>query len=151
MLFVLYFQKETKQRRLKMKNVLKDFVHQLDVMNTISGGASATSVDIIENKEGINIDIYAPSVSSESFNIFVRGNHLVIYTVVKNEENAGIFNEDKSASRHMVPMFSRVFEISPFIDEEEIDAVFENGKLKIFLPYQKGDSVPVKRIDIRHF
>lgn len=134
-----------------MKNVLKDFVHQLDIMNTISGGTSATSVDIDKNDKYISINISSPSVNSEAFNIFVRGEQLVVYSVVKAEENSWIMNEEKTASTHMIPMFNQVFDMPPFVVKEEIEAVFENGSLKVILPLQEPESIPVKRIDIREY
>ncbi len=134
-----------------MRNILKDFIHHFNVMNTISGGVSAASVNIENNQDNITIHIQAPSVSTEAFNIFVRAHQLVVYAILKDEENEWSGSKEKIASRHMVPIFSRVFDIPPFVKEEEIDAVFEYGKLKIILPFQESTSIPVKRIDIREY
>lgn len=134
-----------------MKNVLKDFVHQLDAMNTISGGIAATTVNIDKHTDNITIKINAPTLSSESFNIFLQGNQLVVYSVLNGDE---IAEEDqfKGAARHMVPMFNRVFEIPPMVDREQIDAVYEEGMLKVIMPFNSDPSMMnVKRIDIRQY
>ena len=132
-----------------MKNVLKDFVHQIDAINTISGGMTATRVNIKKDTDKLVIDVNAPSVSSDSFNIYVHGNQLVVYTTLND---VGLMaNEDEQSSRHMAPIFNRIFNIPPMVDKEQIDAVFEHGKLSILLPYGTNESTPAKRIDIREY
>jgi HSP20 family molecular chaperone IbpA len=134
-----------------MKNELKDFVHQIDTMNTISGGVAATHVKIDKKPDQLIIRVSAPSMSSESFNIFLRGNQLVIYSTLQDAETYNL-NEAKSAARHMTPVFNRVFEIPPMVDKERIDAVFEQGTLKVIIPFNGDPSeMDVKRIDIREY
>ena len=132
-----------------MKNVLKDFVHQIDAINTITGGTSATLVNIKKGADKLVIQVNAPSISSDSFNIYVHGNHLVVYTTL-NDLNR-IADEDEQSSRHMAPIFNRTFNIPATVDKDQIDAVFEHGQLKILLPYGANEDMPAKRIDIREY
>lgn len=132
-----------------MKNVLKDFVHQIDTINTITGGTSATLVNIQKGTDKLIIQVNAPSISSDSFNIYVHGNQLVVYTTL-NDLN-GIADEDEQSSRHMAPIFNRTFNIPAMVDKDQIDAVFEHGQLKILLPYGANEDMPAKRIDIREY
>ena len=132
-----------------MKNVLKDFVHQIDAINTITGGTVATLVDVKKSADQLVIQVNAPSVNSESFNIYVHGNTLVVYTVL-NDVSA-VAGEDEQSSRHMAPLFNRTFSIPPAVDKDQIDAVFERGQLKILLPFGASNNVPAKRIDIREY
>ena len=135
-----------------MKNVLKSFVHQLDTMNTISGGVTATAVNINENKDNITIQISAPTMSSESFNIFVQNHQLVVYSVLNDADTIFDKNQAKNAARHMVPVFNKVFEIPPAVDREQIDAIYEEGKLKVVMPFSGDPSeMEIKRIDIREY
>ncbi|MDF9795880.1 HSP20 family protein [Catalinimonas alkaloidigena] len=133
-----------------MKNVLKDFVHQFDAMNTIGGGSTAASVNIDRQKDHFTIVIHAPSVSSDAFNIFLRGNQLVVYAVLKGSE---LFEDDiQKAARYTVPVFNQTFEIPPFVDKEQIDAIFDKGLLKVHMPYNgEQDTMKVKKIDIREY
>ncbi len=135
-----------------MKNVLKDFVHQLDAMNTISGGVTATTVKVDKNKDNVTIKISAPSMGSESFNIFLQNNQLVVYSVLNDGEVMFDENQAKSAARHMVPVFNQVFEIPPTVDRDQIDAIYEQGILKVIMPFS-GDpgKMDIKRIDIREY
>lgn len=132
-----------------MKNTLKDFVHQLDTMNTIGGGTTATMVNVKKKSDKVVIEVIAPTVHSDSFNIFVRGNQLIVYTVL-NGDMPGQDDTEQSA-RHMVPMFNRVFEIPSFVDREQIDAIYEDGRLRVILPFNGGEPEEVKRIDIREY
>jgi HSP20 family protein len=130
-----------------MKNVLKDFVHQIDAINTITGGTVATLVDVQKRADQLVIQVNAPSVNSESFNIYVHGNQLVVYTILSDV--SAVAGEDEHSSRHMAPLFNRTFNIPPAVDKDQIDAVFERGQLRILLPFGASHDVPAKRIDIR--
>ena len=132
-----------------MKNVLKDFVHQIDAINTISGGTVTTMVNVRKGDDKLVIQVNAPSINSDSFNIYVHGNQLVVYTTL-NDLNE-VADEDAQSSRHMAPIFNRTFNIPATVDKEQIDAVFEDGRLKILLPYGANEDMPAKRIDIREY
>ena len=124
-------------------------MHQIDAINTITGGTAATLVNIKKGTDQLIIQVDAPSVSSNSFNIYVHGNQLVVYTTLNDLNN--IADEDEQSSRHMAPIFNRTFNIPVTVDKEQIDAVFERGKLKIVLPYGANEEMPAKRIDIREY
>ncbi|MEM9671111.1 MAG: Hsp20/alpha crystallin family protein [Cyclobacteriaceae bacterium] len=131
-----------------MKNILKDFIHQIDTINTISGGTTTTRVNLKKETDRLVIEVSAPTVHSDSFNIYLRGNQLIVYTVL-NDIN--FIDGSDQAARHMVPMFNRVFDIPPYVDRELIDAVYENGYLRVILPYNGSETEDVKRIDIREY
>lgn len=134
-----------------MKNVLRDFVHQIDTMNTISGGVAATAVNIDKNTDNITIRINAPSMSSESFNIYLQGNQLVVYSVL-NDDSVLENEYARGAARHMVPVFNKVFEIPTIVDRDQIDAVYEEGLLKVIMPFSSDPSkMDIKKIQIRHY
>lgn len=132
-----------------MKNILKDFVHQIDAINTISGGMTATRINLKKDTDKLVINVNAPSVSSDSFNIYVHGNQLVVYTTLNDLDTMA--DEDEQSARHMAPIFTRIFNIPAAVDKEQIDAVFERGKLKILLPYGANQDTSAKRIDIREY
>ena len=132
-----------------MKNVLKDFVHQIDAINTITGGTVATRVNVKKGSDKLIIQVDAPSINSDSFNIYVHGNQLVVYTTLSDLNE--VADEEAQSSRHMAPLFNRTFSIPATVDKEQIDAVFEDGRLKILLPYGANEDMPAKRIDIREY
>ncbi|MEM8965871.1 MAG: Hsp20 family protein [Bacteroidota bacterium] len=132
-----------------MENILKDFILQIDTMNTIGGGTTATQVSVKKEVDRVIIEVNAPTVDSESFNIYLRGNQLIVYTILNGF--SAINEELDRAARHTVPMFNRVFDVPPYVDREQIDAIFENGHLRVILPFNEGETEDVKRIDIREY
>jgi len=136
-----------------MKNELRDFVHQIDTMNTIGGGAATTTVNIDKHVDNITITIKAPTLNSESFNIFLQGNKLIVYSVLNNNDVlAEEESEARKAARHMIPLFNKVFDIPSIVDREQIDAVYEEGMLRVIMPFNGDPSkMDVKRIDIRQY
>ncbi len=136
-----------------MKNELRDFVHQIDTMNTIGGGVATTAVNIDKHTDNITIKIKAPTLSSESFNIFLQGNKLIVYSVLNDNNVLGDEESDASkAARHMIPLFNEVFEIPSIVDRDQIDAVYEEDMLRVIMPFN-GDpgKMNVKRINIRQY
>ena len=132
-----------------MKNILKDFIHQIDTMNTIGGGTTATQVHVKKEVDKMVIEVSAPTVHSDSFNIYLRGDQLIIYSVLND---TAIMDEQANfTARHTVPMFNRIFDIPPHVDREQIDAVYENGYLRVILPFNEGETESIKRIDIREY
>ncbi len=133
-----------------MKNVLKDFVHQFEKMNTVGGGVALTTVDIDKKPDHLAINISTPTIGSEAFNIFIRGNQLVVYSVLSKVDL--LEDEAKKSARHTVPLFNRVFEIPPMVDRAQIDAVYDHGVLKVLLPYSEdGEIMKLKKINIREY
>lgn len=136
-----------------MKNDLKDFVHQINAMNSIGGGVATTTVNIDKHTDHITLTIKAPTLSSESFNIFLQGNKLIVYSILNDKKYlAEQQSEAKNAARHMIPLFNEVFDIPSIVDRDQIDAVYEKGVLKVIIPFN-GDpnKMNVKRIDIRQY
>ena len=135
-----------------MKNVLKNFVHQLDTMNTISGGVTATAIKIDKNEDNITIKINAPTMSSQSFNVFVNGNHLVVYSILNDVNIIEDISDAEDAARHMVPVFNRTFDIPSIVDRSQIEASYQEGKLEVVMPYiADSNEMGIKRIDIREY
>ena len=132
-----------------MKNALRNFVHQIDAINTISGGTVATKVNVKKANDHVVIQVNAPSINSDSFNIYVHGDQLVVYTTLSDVDE--VAHEETHSSRHMAPLFNRTFNIPTTVDKEQIDAVFEDGRLRIMLPFGANEDTPAKRIDIREY
>ena len=132
-----------------MKNALKDFIHQIDTINTIGGGTTTTRVNVTKNSDKLVIEVKAPTVHSDSFNIYLRGNQLIVYTVLNDESM--MTDDTRDSARHMTPMFNQVFDVPPTVDREQIDAIYENGRLRVILPFNGEEPEEVKRIDIREY
>jgi len=90
------------------------------------------SANIVENKDDYRISLAAPGLKKSDFNIDVNGNMLTISS--EKEES-----KDEKDSRHTrreynFSSFSRTFTMPDEVSKEKIEAVYEDGILKLTLP-----------------
>ena len=101
--------------------------------------------DIYEKDNNINIEMDIPGFNKEDINIEINKGNLVV-TAEKNEDE----NEDKKylrRERKYYGKYQRSFYLGE-IDEENIEASFENGILKISIP-KKTEEETKKLIEIK--
>jgi HSP20 family protein len=136
-----------KKRKTKMesinKNLLKQLAHQFDLMNTINGGVSMTLVNVEDFESKTEIKISAPSVRVESFNLYLNNNKLMIFSVLPQDVQENYLPV-------AIPMFSRTFTLPAYVDEEKIEAIYEEDVLRIVLPYKAGLKENIRKINIKH-
>jgi HSP20 family protein len=66
----------------------------------------------------------------------------VLYTLlVQNTEEAG--------QRLAVPMFLKVVDIPAFVDAEQIEAEYDHGQVKVYLPFKDEEHLH-RKIDIKN-
>ena len=132
------------------KNLLGGFGNQIDLLNTLSGGISMSTVDVSETPQGLAIRIKTPSLGSDFYNIEVNNNQLIVYTVLKGHERAEPGDEE-NAPRGIIPSFIRTFPLPNFVDKDHIEAAFEDGELKVIVPLQPRTEEKPRRIDIQQY
>lgn len=120
---------------------LKQFIHQIDQINTISGGKSETFVNIDQNNDHILIKVTTPSLSDDNYNVVVNKDKLLIYSLIQNSE------EDNPLA---IPFFNRAFDIPYFVDASAIEAEVSEGELRVIMPVKNQQSIQPRKIDIRH-
>ena len=117
---------------------LKNVAQHLNLFNTVAGGISETNVTVAKYKKGAVIEVWAASVTPESFKVMVHNNQLTIYALLHSQDNPEL----------TVPMFNRVFVIPPQVNISNIEAVYHDGKLQVRLPYHSAAIRP-KEIEIK--
>lgn len=128
-------------------NILKGFANQLDLLNTMNGGVSMTSVDVEQTDNSIIIKVSAPAVSPEAFDVLVDFNKLVVMSELKNQP---LVSEPSGDDNFRIPMFFKVFDIPFFVDGNDIEAIYEDGELNIILPIKETGKQLQRKIDIKH-
>ena len=123
------------------ENVFKGAAGQIDLLNTLYGGASQTTMQVDREDDRLIINLSAPGVSANSFNVLIEGNKLVIYTLL-------VQNSDAANQRLAVPMFLRVLDIPAFVDAEHIEAVHEHANVRVLLPFKDEEQLH-RRVDIK--
>jgi HSP20 family protein len=90
------------------------------------------AVNITENTDDYQVSLAAPGLKKSDFTIDVDGNMLTISS--EKEES----KEDKDArhtrKEYSYSSFSRSFSLPEEVNQDKIDAVYEDGVLKLTLP-----------------
>lgn len=106
------------------------------------------AVNITEDENGFTLDVAAPGLRKEDFNIVVEDDLLTISAEVKteNEENTPNYTRKEFGFNS----FKRSFRITEDqINQEEIKAKYENGVLSIVLPKkEEAKPLPARSISI---
>lgn len=104
--------------------------------------ATRPLVNIAESEEAFNIELAAPGLSKEDFNIDLDNDILTI-SVEKQIENKE--EGDKYTKREFsYSSFKRSFTVPETVDTEAIKGTYSNGVLNIALPKKEAE-VPTKR------
>jgi HSP20 family protein len=129
-----------------IENVFQGTGGQIDLLNTLYGGSSQTTMNVEREEGHLLITLSAPGVKASSFNVLVEGNKLVLYTLLVSSSD---HQSEETAQRLAVPMFLRVLDIPAFVDADQIDAVHEQGRVMVTLPF-KDEEYLHRRIDIKN-
>ncbi len=115
------------------------------------GGRTSTftnatpSVNIIEKDDAFTIEVAAPGLRKEDFNIQLDQDLLTISTEIKNEEE--VKDQGKFTRREFnYSSFKRSFNLPESVNTADITAAYENGVLMIGLPKREEAQVQPSRL-----
>lgn len=119
----------------------------------IKANATAPAINVIENEKDYRIELAAPGMSKEDFNIKLdEENNLVISMEKKNENK----EESKKNGRYLRREFSyskfqQTMILPDDVDKDAISASVEHGVLTVDLPKQTPEAVQKteKHIEIK--
>ncbi len=128
-------------RRFKKPVAVNPFVSVLDEfftkgMNELvksDFSLSRPSVNILEKDDAFSVELAAPGLSKEDFDIKVDKDQLIV-KVSNESESEETENDAKYRRREFnYTSFTRSFHLPETINTEDINATYENGVLKISL------------------
>ncbi|NML59469.1 Hsp20/alpha crystallin family protein [Chryseobacterium cheonjiense] len=91
------------------------------------------SVNIRENNENFEVEVAAPGMEKQDFQITLEGNMLTISSSRKNQKEEK--DENYIRREFSYQSFRRSIELAEnVVDEEHIEARYENGVLKLTIP-----------------
>jgi len=114
-----------------------DFVNR-ELFNWENSNFSSTrtplpSVNIKETFNGYEVEVAAPGMEKNDFNLALENNLLTISSVRKQVQDK--YEEDYTRKEFSYQSFSRTFELPKnVVDEEGITARYENGILHLSIP-----------------
>lgn len=104
-------------------------------------------VNILKTENAFQLEIAAPGLKKEDFQITLEKDKLTIAADVKKEAEDS--NETYLRKEFSYSSFSRSFTLSENIHQDEISATYENGILMVNLPLKKDDNLNgLKKISI---
>lgn len=92
---------------------------------------SVPAVNIQESDKGFNIEVAAPGLSKNDFKITMENRILTISS--EKEEEKEKSDKDYTRREFSYTSFSRSFSLPENVNEENVNAVYEDGVLKIQL------------------
>ncbi len=109
--------------------------------SNVRKGFNVPAVNVAETDKGFEIEVAAPGYDKKDFDISLDNNVLVI----KAEKE--VKQEDKKMHRKEFEYaaFERAFTLPENVDEEKIEASYNNGILKIFVPFKDQKEVEAKK------
>jgi len=113
-----------------------------------AAGIVIPPANIIENHNHYKLDLSVPGMKRDDFKVDVQDGILTISSEKKEESN----EDDKNYRRKefSYSSFSRSFTLSDNIDENNINAKYDNGMLQITIPKKEVTvSKPKKEISIQ--
>lgn len=108
--------------------------------NTLEKSNTFTpNVDIIENEKNFELHVVVPGMKKDDFSIEIDENLLAISgeRQLKNEKKEGNFYSLET----QFGKFKRSFRIPKNVNQEKIEAKYEDGILKLELPKSKENSI----------
>ena len=110
---------------------------------------SVPAVNITENKDNYEVALAVPGMKKDDFKIAVDGNML---TISSEKEETKEEKEDKKFTRkeYNYSSFSRSFTLPEEVNQEKIEAKYENGELRLVLPRKEETKmVSAKKIAVK--
>lgn len=103
------------------------------------------SVNIKENEHNFEVEVAAPGMEKQDFQITLEANLLTISSAKKNQTEEK--NEHYTRREFSYQSFQRTFELAKdVVDEEHIEAKYENGVLKLTIPKTEEAKKPARRL-----
>jgi HSP20 family protein len=112
---------------------------------------STVPVNIHEAKDGYHLELSAPGRNKENFKVEVEKGLLTIsFEAKSNQENTESEAAYKTVRREFeVSSFKRSFNVDDKVDVDNIQAKYENGVLKVFVPKKEEVAQSGKQINVQ--
>lgn len=119
----------------------------------VRSSAAVPAMNVLEDEKGYNLEIAAPGLTKNDFQISLDEDNDLVIKMEKKEENK---DEDKKKGRFLRHEFSyakfqQTVALPDDVDKENIEATVSDGVLKVTLPKLEKKEVPQskKMIEIK--
>lgn len=128
-----------------LDNLIQDFPGYLN--REVSQAFHTVPTNIVETADGYHLELYAAGRNKEDFKVALDNGLLTISYEQKEEAKPADF---KSIRKEFATgSFKRTFTVDEKIDTANIQAKYENGLLKLYLPKKEAVKVQPQAITIQ--
>lgn len=132
-----------------LPSIFNDF---FDNQWMVKANATAPAINVIESPTDYKVEVAAPGMKKDDFNIHINEDNDLVITMEKKEEN----NEEDKDTRYLRREFSyskfqQTLILPDDVNKDQIDATVSNGVLTIDLPKKKPEEVEktAKTIEVK--
>lgn len=119
-----------------------------DFFEDVQRGVSVPAVNISEGKNEFKIEVAAPGLTKDDFDVSVDDNMLTISSEKEQEDEKK--EENYMRREFSYSSFRRTFSLPEGVDADKIEASHKNGVLTIKLPKkEEAKAKEAKKIDIK--
>lgn len=130
-----------------MNEMIENFFNT-EVGDILSERGSLPSVNVKESKDDYRLEVAAPGLSKNDFNLQIDNNILTISA--EKEEKQEKKEEAYNRKEFSYTSFSRSFTLPDVVEHDKIEANYRDGILHICIPKKEESKVKAsKRIDIK--
>lgn len=97
-------------------------------------GSTLPSVNVKETERGFNVELAAPGMQKEDFNIELNHNVLTISSEQKDEKSEEDYDGRYTRREFNYQSFSRSFTLPENADHSKIEASYDDGVLYVSIP-----------------
>lgn len=127
--------------------VFNDFFTSFPISRQIDEKSSTALVNIVEIEKGYQLEICVPGRNKENLSIKMEKNLLTVS--FENDERQEKNEQKFIRQEFTITGFKRSFTLDEKINAEAIEAKYENGILKIYLPKKEDVKIAQKEISIQ--
>lgn len=128
------------------RGLLNEMLNDFSNFSGLDSRSSLPAVNVHETQDAYQLDVAAPGLQKEHFNVSVDGRTLTISAESKQENNEEE-NGRWSRREFSYSSFARSFTLPEAVNADAIAAKYENGILSVSVP--KAEQVKPKTIEIR--
>ena len=130
-----------------VNELFNDLEKNLPVRSHVTSTRQWPAVNIIETAEGYHAEILAPGRKKELFKIEVENGQLILSYDSPEAERPADWKQIRN--EFSIGNFKRVFNLDETVNTEAIQAKYEEGLLKVFLPKKPELKPATRQIEIQ--
>ena len=138
--------KSRRYRPLTLSSWMDDFFNDRFQGFNNEGNFSTPAVNVRDHDNSYELQVAAPGLKREDFHVDLNDNVLTIKTEQKSESDDT--NDNYSRREFSYSSFERRFQLPEGISQDDIQAKYEDGILKIDIPKMEKKEPEPRKIEI---